>query len=73
MRASSVGSVDRLAAVLVSRSENMRIEGHTDNVPIHNAHFPSNWELSTSRATGNTSTDGRALSRRVDIVILNPH
>jgi len=51
MRASSVGSVDRLAAVLASRSENMRIEGHTDNVPIHNAHFPSNWELSTSRAT----------------------
>jgi flagellar motor protein MotB len=33
------------------RDENMRIEGHTDNVPIHNAHFPSNWELSTSRAT----------------------
>jgi hypothetical protein len=28
----------------------MRIEGHTDNVAIHNAHFPSNWELSTSRA-----------------------
>jgi len=51
MRASSVGSVDRLAAALASRSENMRIEGHTDNVPIHNAHFPSNWELSTSRAT----------------------
>ena len=51
MRVSSVGSVDRLAAVLVSCSENMRIEGHTDNVPIHNAHFPSNWELSTSRAT----------------------
>jgi len=51
MRAFSVGSVDRLAAVLASRSENMRIEGHTGNVPIHNAHFPSNWELSTSRAT----------------------
>jgi chemotaxis protein MotB len=50
MRASAVGSVDRLAAVLASRSENMRIEGHTDNVPIHNAHFPSNWELSTSGA-----------------------
>ena len=29
----------------------LRIEGHTDNVPIHNAQFHSNWELSTARAT----------------------
>jgi flagellar motor protein MotB len=27
------------------------VEGHTDNVPIHNARFSSNWELSTARAT----------------------
>ena len=27
------------------------IEGHTDNVPIATAHFASNWELSTARAT----------------------
>src|SRR5882672_6128451 len=27
------------------------VEGHTDNVPIHNAYFSSNWELSTARAT----------------------
>jgi chemotaxis protein MotB len=26
------------------------IEGHTDDVPIHSAQFPSNWELSTGRA-----------------------
>jgi chemotaxis protein MotB len=26
------------------------VVGHTDNVPIHSAHFPSNWELSTARA-----------------------
>lgn len=26
------------------------VEGHTDNRPIHNAQFPSNWELSTARA-----------------------
>ncbi|MGI6452780.1 MAG: OmpA family protein [Syntrophomonadaceae bacterium] len=26
------------------------VEGHTDNRPIHNARFPSNWELSTARA-----------------------
>ncbi|MGD2184598.1 MAG: flagellar motor protein MotB [Desulfobacterales bacterium] len=28
----------------------MRIEGHTDNLPIHTQSFPSNWELSTARA-----------------------
>lgn len=28
------------------------IEGHTDDVPIRTARFPSNWELSSSRATG---------------------
>jgi chemotaxis protein MotB len=29
----------------------IRVEGHTDNVPIHTAHFASNWELSTARST----------------------
>ena len=29
----------------------IRVEGHTDSVPINNAQFPSNWELSTARAT----------------------
>lgn len=30
----------------------LRIEGHTDNVPIRTLQFHSNWELSTARATG---------------------
>jgi chemotaxis protein MotB len=51
MRTSSVGAVDRLAKIIIPRSENLRIEGHTDNIPIHNSHFPSNWELSTARST----------------------
>jgi chemotaxis protein MotB len=29
----------------------IRIEGHTDSVPINTPQFPSNWELSTTRAT----------------------
>jgi len=50
MRRSSVDAVDRLVGVIRDRPEMLRIEGHTDNVPIHNAHFDSNWELSTARA-----------------------
>jgi len=77
----------------------MRVEGHTDNVPIRTVRFPSNWELSTGRASSviryyiensqlrpdrftasgygeyypvanNDTPEGRALNRRVDIVIL---
>ncbi len=51
MLPSAMNAVDRLASVIVPRGETLRIEGHTDNLPIHNAHFPSNWELSTARAT----------------------
>ena len=29
----------------------VRVEGHTDSLPIHTERFPSNWELSTTRAT----------------------
>lgn len=31
-------------------TENIRVEGHTDNIPIHNAQFDDNWELSISRS-----------------------
>jgi chemotaxis protein MotB len=51
MRASSMDTFDRIGAVLASVGSNLRIEGHTDNVPIHTAQFQSNWELSTARAT----------------------
>lgn len=37
-----------LLATLTDRS--FQIEGHTDNVPIKNQKFPSNWELSNARA-----------------------
>jgi chemotaxis protein MotB len=42
--------VDRIAATLRPQGYNVRVEGHTDNTPIHTAQFPSNWELSTTRA-----------------------
>jgi chemotaxis protein MotB len=41
----------REAGFFSSGSATPRQEGHTDNVPIHNAEFDSNWELSSARAT----------------------
>jgi chemotaxis protein MotB len=51
LRPTSEAAVKRIAQVLSAQPNNIRIEGHTDNVPIHNAQFASNWELSTARAT----------------------
>lgn len=41
----------RIATILGGKGFEIRVEGHTDNVPIHTAEFKSNWELSTARAT----------------------
>jgi chemotaxis protein MotB len=51
MKSMSQATFDRIASMLRERDYRLRIEGHTDNAPIHNSQFPSNWELSTSRAT----------------------
>ncbi len=51
MKSESNAAFDRIAGMLRKRDYRLRIEGHTDNTPIHSAQFPSNWELSTSRAT----------------------
>lgn len=52
LKEASLGPLSRVASVLKSTDLHIRIEGHTDNVPIHNARFASNWELSSARATG---------------------
>ena len=51
MQPKALATVDRIAATLRPLDYNVRVEGHTDNTPIHTAQFPSNWELSTARAT----------------------
>jgi len=48
VRTSSLDALRALAAALPHQA--MRVEGHTDNVPIHTAQFATNWELSTARA-----------------------
>lgn len=40
-----------IGRVLAERGFDFRVEGHTDDKPIHNVTFRSNWELSTARAT----------------------
>ena len=51
IKASSAGAFAHLADVLRQTNREIRIEGHTDNVPIHDSHFSSNWDLSAARAT----------------------
>jgi chemotaxis protein MotB len=100
IKPTSLKILDAIAQSVLALPNQIRIEGHTDNAPIHNERFPSNWELSTARATfviayltshfdflphrlsaagygefrptaSNSTTEGRAANRRVDIVILN--
>lgn len=42
--------INRVAEIIRQNDKNVRVEGHTDNVPINTFRFPSNWELSTTRA-----------------------
>ena len=90
--------LDEVASLLkVEGNHPITVEGNTDDVPISSSQYPSNWELSTARATTvvryfiaqgvpeqrlgaagyadlhpvarNTTAAGRALNRRVDIVV----
>ena len=42
--------LDRLTEIAKTQAGTIEIEGHTDDVPIRSARFPSNWELSAGRA-----------------------
>lgn len=48
VRPQSIETLNAIAAILPRQA--IRVEGHTDDIPIHTAQFATNWELSTARA-----------------------
>ena len=50
VRADFVPTLQKIARLIVTNDGNVTVAGHTDDVPIANARFRSNWELSTARA-----------------------
>lgn len=91
--------LNRIANIIKKLPNDIRVEGHTDNIPISSPLYPSNWHLSVARALNtayylinienvppdrvsivgnaefkpiesNETVYGRALNRRVDIVII---
>lgn len=58
----------RVAAMLATLPNALRIEGHTDDTPIRTSAFASNWDLSTARATRVVAylvTEGRVAPERL--------
>ena len=51
LRPEVIPVINVLGRSLAKIPNHIRIEGHTDSVPIRTPQFPSNWELSTARAT----------------------
>jgi chemotaxis protein MotB len=47
---SSLTILSKISSILKELPNDIRVEGHTDNLPINSASFPSNWHLSVSRA-----------------------
>lgn len=50
LRAEALPFLQALAEALVELDRQIKVQGHTDNVPMRSAQFPSNWELSAIRA-----------------------
>ncbi len=50
LTAEGLKMLERIGSMIETSRRAVRVEGHTDDVPIETARFPSNWELSTQRA-----------------------
>lgn len=51
LRPEAESALDAVISILRNYNMNLVIRGHTDDVPVNSAQFPSNWELSAARAT----------------------
>ena len=51
IRQEAIEVLTRVAAILADFTNPVRVEGFTDNVPINTPVYPSNWELSSARAS----------------------
>lgn len=50
LKKSSTKILDVISTIIPKINNEIRVQGHTDNVPIYNSRYKSNWELSTARA-----------------------
>jgi chemotaxis protein MotB len=50
LRPEALAILDEVAKTVAATPNEIKVGGHTDNVPIRTEQFPSNWELSTARA-----------------------
>jgi len=60
LSAPAVPVLEKLARVLKGFPNALHVEGFTDNIPINNEIFPSNWELSAGRAASVVHLFGQA-------------
>jgi chemotaxis protein MotB len=51
LQSGATKTMSRVAEILGKGDQNIEVEGYTDDTPIRNARFPSNWELSSARAS----------------------
>ena len=51
IKSEAMNTLQKIASTLEKFQNPIVIEGHTDSMPIRNERYPSNWELSTARAT----------------------
>jgi chemotaxis protein MotB len=51
IKPSAYDLINTIAEAMTQYNNPLRIEGHTDNIPINTSQFPSNWELSSARST----------------------
>jgi chemotaxis protein MotB len=99
LRDEAYEELSKTAGFLARIPNLIRIEGHSDNIPVATKQFPTNWELSSQRAVNvvktlidlgidakrlaatsfgdtrplysNSTPEGRAYNRRIDIVVLS--